>query len=175
MSVVPLPDVKAHLNIQGTGDDAELQTVIDAAEARLSLELGPLSAVTVTKRVATSGSFLLLPVAPAQTLTSITDVRASTALDLSLVTLDEDAGIVYYADGLTAFLSPAYDVVYEAGWATVPADILFAIKEQVRHLWETQRGTPLTPDDTFDTPSVGYALPNRVLEMIAPYRQTVVG
>lgn len=174
MSVLTLPDAKAYLNITGTTSDGELQTFVDTAEARLSQEIGPLSAVTVTKRVASAQNFLLLPVAPAKSLTTINDVRASELVDLSLVTLDGDAGIVYYTDGSTLFRSPAYDVTYEAGWTTVPEDVMFAIKELVRHLWETQRGPNLRrePDGP---PAMGYALPNRVLEMIAPYRQTVVG
>jgi hypothetical protein len=42
-------------------------------------------------------------------------------------------------------------------------------------LWDTQRGAapvgPLATDDTFTTPGAGFAVPNRAVELLAPYRQ----
>jgi hypothetical protein len=170
VSVLTLDEAKAHLNIQGTTDDAELQTVIDAAEARLSQEVGPLAATEVSRRISGGGWELVLPVTPAMSLVSITP-WAGSALTLADLYLDTVTGLVTF-NNPTLFAATYYDVVYDAGRLTCPDDLLFAIKELVRHLWETQRGTPMTPDDTFDTPSVGYALPNRVMELIAPHRQS---
>lgn len=178
-SVLSLDQAKQHLNITSTTNDAEVQVTIDAAEARLSQEVGPLSGVDKSARVSTAGAFLLLPSAPVQSLTSITDVRASEALDLTLLTLDGEAGTVYYTDGNSLFRSPAYDVAFRAGWSTVPADLMYAIKELVRHLWQTQRGNPMISSLADQAPigaaPAGFALPNRVMEMIEPYRQSVVG
>ena len=177
-SVLPLDQAKQHLNISGSTSDAELQATIDAAEARLSQEVGALRPADRTDRVLRSGdgTFLLLPTAPASNLTAVVSAdEAATALDLSMLVLDGNAGTISYADGWSVFRSPAYMATYSAGWADVPADLLYAIRELVRHLWQTQRGMPLLSDGPVDMPPAGFALPNRVLEMIAPHRQSVVG
>jgi hypothetical protein len=68
-------------------------------------------------------------------------------------------------------------VVYLAGRSTVPDDLLFAVKELVRHLWTTQRGGATRPgsqqsDAMSNTlPGAAYVFPFRVEQLLAPHEQ----
>jgi hypothetical protein len=91
----------------------------------------------------------------------------------SLVT-DTDAGIVTTQLGAVPFYYGPWDVVHTVGRAIVPERYQHAAKEQLRHLWETQRGQleagPLSAGagETFTTSSGwAFSVPNRVLELLA--------
>jgi hypothetical protein len=54
----------------------------------------------------------------------------------------------------------------------MPERYLHAAKEQVRHLWETQRGAvqapPLAGDETFTTSAgFSFSVPRRVIELLS--------
>lgn len=172
-SVLSLADAKTHLNITVTTYDTELQAVIDSAEATLANHVGPLQATSVTARVRpTGGCALVLPILPAISLTSVTPYAAA-ALTLADLHLETASGVVTYNSGLD-FSAAYYDVVYSAGWSTCPNDLVFAIKELVRHLWTTQRGEARRPGSAQAAeppPGAAHALPYRVAELIAPHIQ----
>lgn len=172
MSAVLLADAKAHLNITITTYDTELQTFIDAAEAIIAKRVGPLASTPISARVS-GGSVLLLPVIPALSLTSVTPV-GGTALTVGDLSLDGTVGIVTMTG--RGFASTSYDVVYQAGRSTLPADLRMAVLELVRHLWESQRSPTRHPASTMadaPTSAPGYLLPYRVQELIAPHEQMV--
>jgi hypothetical protein len=171
MSVLTLADAKTFLNITAATYDAELQTFIDAAEAAVATRVGPLSTSSVTRRVPGYAWNLHLPIYPATALTSVTPVGSTTALTLADLHLEPEVGAVSYNSG-SFFNSAAYDVVYTAGRSPVPADLLMAVKELLRHLWTTQRGVSRPgPGPALDAqPPSGYLMPYRVLELIAPYQ-----
>jgi hypothetical protein len=61
-------------------------------------------------------------------------------------------------------------VTYTAGRTYIPADLRQAVLELVRHLWTTQRGQQGRSRSGDDyTPGQGFSLPNRVIELLAPY------
>lgn len=175
MSVLPIATARAHLNITGIAHDTKLESVIDAAEAVIAQRCGPLVSTATTVRIAGGGSALVLPVTPALSLTTVTPVDG-TALTLGDLYLDTGAGIVTYNSG-SSFSARYYTVVYAAGRTSVPSDLLMAIQELVRHMWETQRGPTRRPgstasDATSNTvPGAAYLLPFRVSELIAPHVQ----
>lgn len=176
MSVVLLADVKTHQNITTTANDTELQAFIDAAEAAIGKRVGPLATVARTVRVAPYPKALRVP-SPAASLTSVTDY-AGTAVTLTDLRLDSDAGLISYLDGRS--MSGAwYDVTYAHGYATCPADLKLAVKEQVRHLWTTQRGggakRPGSGQADNVVPGSAHTLPYRVIELIDPYMPQLVG
>jgi hypothetical protein len=175
MSVLSLDDAKTHLNVTTSANDAELTSIIDAAEAAITARVGPLEPTVVTARVP-GGSSLVLPVIPAISLTSITPYGGTAlTLDASYY-LDVEAGTVTYAMHYL-FGYTYYDVVYVAGRTTCPPDLLLAVKELVRHLWKTQRGgmqlPGSQPSDALSTtlPGSAYTFPIRVEQLIAPHER----
>lgn len=175
-SVLSVADAKAHLNITVVTYDAELQTVIDAAEAAIGRATGPLQA-TATTAVVDGGRTLTLPTTPVVSLTSVTDSGGGLA---SLADLRATPSGVVSIVGGGSFSAPYYTVIYQAGRtvnATTNADLYAAIKELVRHLWQSQRGSGGRPgsqasDAASNTiPGAAYLLPFRVSELIAPHIQ----
>lgn len=172
MSVLTVPEAKKHLNIDvGTYDD-EIADVIEAAEAAIAQRCGPLEPTVVTSRVASLGNFLALPYYPVISLTSITP-QGGTALDITGIEAD-GSGVVFYTSGM-GFGTMTHSVVYTAGRATCPPDLLMAVKELVKHLWGPQRGGSKRPGtgggDSYSNtvPGAAYAFPFRVEQLIAPH------
>jgi len=176
MSVLTLAQAKTHLNITVTTYDTELQTFIDSAEAVLTKHVGPLEATAITERLNGGVDTLVLRKSPVISLTSVTPYQG-TALTLTDLYLDTATGLVTYNSG-AAFTARFYTVVYSAGRSSLPADLLMADKELVRHLWATQRGAgssrPGSTPAEAPTPGAGHALPYRVQELIAQHRQTAL-
>lgn len=177
MSALSLSDAKAHLNLPSTSTtyDAELQSMIDAAEAIIGNVVGPLTAQDPRTDRVQGGNPLVLPVAPVASVASVV-VAGGSAVDLAGVTVLKDAGVLRMADPSLDFTQPLYDVTYTPGRASVPADLLLAVKEMVRHLWETQRGSSQRPGTSDEPePTGGYLMPWRVEELIEPYRFVRIG
>jgi len=174
VSTLTLAEAKQHLAITDTKYDEELPGFIDSAEAALAQLCGPLESTEVTRRVPGCSGVLVLPVTPALELTTVTP-QSGAALTLSDLYLDTVTGMVT-SNTLGGFGAAFYTVVYDAGRTVCPADLLMAVKELVRHMWETRRGN-MSRAGTLDTSPVGaaHALPYRVTELIAPHLQPGVG
>jgi len=179
MSVLTLTDAKEHLNISGSAFDAELQAFIDAAEAAIGSDgkCGPLAPVAKTERLSGGRKGLALRYTPVISLTSVTPANG-TAYDVTLLDLDKRAGVVEWTSG-ASFAPGKYDVVYQAGRATVPDDLMMGVKELVRHTWAaSQRGGSRRPgsppSDTLSNtlPGSAYLFVYRVQEYILPHLQT---
>lgn len=170
MSVLSLPDAKAHLNITSSAYDAELTALIVKVESAIARQTGPLTPTAVTA-VVIGGPVLVLPVTPLISLTSVTDdgsgvlalggLRASTA------------GVVSSAGG---FPYAYYTVIYQAGRtvdAATNADLYLAVQEMLRHKWLSQRGSTTRPGSMpMETiPGAAYSFPYAVSELIAPHIQ----
>jgi hypothetical protein len=168
MPALDFTEVKEHLNITKDDSDDELASVIYAAEAAVAVRVGPLEPETRTARVDGFRQVLLLPTAPVVSLMAVA-TSTNVTVDTSTLTLDPDAGTLEYTDG-SRFTASKYVVTYEAGWDELPDDLVFATKELVRHLWSTQRGASQRPGSAVQEPQgPGFALPNRVSELLAPY------
>ena len=173
MSLVLLADVKRDLKITGSAEDTDLQAMIDSAEATIAQILNAgttLASEAITTRVAGRVRTLVLTRGPVLSITSVTG-SLSGALTLSDLDIDLEHGLIHYPPlQLLAFLDPYYTVVYQVGYATLPPDLALAVKELVRHFWDPRRGP--TPRNGSQVPSgSGYALPNRVLELLGPRMQ----
>lgn len=139
MSALTLADAKEHLNIPDSVSDAEIQTFINAAESAVAQRVGPLVSTSKTLRVR-GGATALLVAPPVISLTSVTPV-GGTALTVSDLVVDFAAGIIEYAPTTGFWFGQDwYDVVYDAGRAVCPPDLLMAVKLHLRDLWTTQRG-----------------------------------
>ena len=169
--LVSLADIKTHLNIplDDTGDDEELRTKLAAAHDAVSGHLK--RPVTRTNRT----DVLPAPPRSASLVLPLPDVASVVSVTANGVTLDPSD---YWLDARAGVL------IRPAGWGVGPvtvvwvtkpvetADVRTAVAEMCRHLWDTQRGSakslPRAGGDM--TPSAGYSLPNRVVELLAPYR-----
>ncbi|MCF6376902.1 phage gp6-like head-tail connector protein [Nocardioides KLBMP 9356] len=178
MAVLSLASVKSHLNITGEQHDTELQAMLDAAVAAIGERVGPLEPVERTVRVRSTGYGLRVP-GPVASITSISDMYETT-LTIADLYLDADPGLVSYADG-RAVPAGHYLVTYMAGRDPVPADLLLAAKELVRHFWNTQRGPTRRPGSApsesaaNSVPGAAYLLPFRVSELLKPHMPIHVG
>jgi hypothetical protein len=87
-----------------------------------------------------------------------------------VLAVDAEAGIVYQP-ALFPFWWGPWDWQVTAGRPVIPERLIYASKEQVRHLWETQRGgmppTILQGEQEFtSTTGFTFTVPRRVLEAL---------
>ena len=168
---VSLSEVKAHLNIAADRitDDDELRGFINAATSAIEQRVGPLTRRTVTE-THDGGGVVMLRTYPVITLTTVTD----NGITLTAGQYRERDGIVTRKSGTSAVnFTTGLDgvsVTYEAGRTVIPADLRQAVLEQIRHMWETQRGQQRgrRDGDTF-VAGQGYTFSNRVLQLIGPF------
>ena len=114
---MPLPtldDLRAHLNIPGTSDDAELSGVLAAAVNVAEGLVGPLTGTTVTEAHFFPGSTILLRHRP---VVAIADVSGG-YLPSGYI-LDAAAGLLRTANGYA--FPGTVTVTYTAGRTEVPA------------------------------------------------------
>lgn len=136
MSVVTLAKVKAAGNFQSTDNDAQLQAVLDQAEAEVIKACGPLSATPITERVKLTGKRLVLNTLPVISITSVTVTETGATLTIEADDTDLTSGVIE----LEYPTEDVYTVVYSAGRAAVPADLERAVIEMTRYLWRPYRG-----------------------------------
>lgn len=153
-----------------------LQQVIEAAEAKIANTCGPLEPTTVTVRITPVGGRLRLPKAPAISLTTVTVSDSGGTLDLDDLYLDLEDGVVSRNDG-GVFHARYYDVAYQAGRATLPADLREAVVLLVKYMWEPMRGSgqrpgPRNSETAAETlPGAEFTLPFRVQQLLADHEQ----
>jgi hypothetical protein len=179
MEILSLQDAKQALSIPATStsSDDEIQGMIDTIESDLEMITGgPLVTRSVTERVEVTrnNTTLCLRKTPVVAITSITDVATGTAVLLTDIEIDTNAGIVRRKLRLPFWTwGSIYTVVYTAGWGTiVPAAFNRAARIIVQHLWETQRSPgrrPLAGDEETMLPGMSYTIPNRALEILRPF------
>ena len=175
MSVLSLAEVKLHLNITVATYDAELQTFIDACEDATAEKCGPLTSVATTERVKGGGTGLVIRETPVVSLTSVTPVGGS-AYGLTLLNVDKSAGVVEWLSG-ARFSTGWYDVVYQAGRATVSNDLKLAIKDLIRDNWaDSQRGPSRRPGTQSDglsntLPAYAVTFSTAVMQKMNPHIQ----
>lgn len=175
--LLTLDDVKAQLNITDTTSDVELQTYIDATVGIIEGLCGPVVGTTVTETIEGTQrrGMLVLGKAPVVAVTSVSSAIAgnTTVYDSDTWLLDSAAGILRTND-YSVFSLPV-TVTYTTGRSSVPAAMNLAARIILAHLWQTQYGggdfqllDEGQASGVSSTP--GYAIPNRALELLAPYR-----
>lgn len=181
VALLTLAEAKAQLDIQTTTDDTELQAYVDGVTAAIEAHVGPVEnrSVTETHDIPRCGArMLVLRQTPAVSLTSVTPVLTNgTTYTVPSLDLDSDTGIVRRLDG--GRLYGPLRFVYVAGRGTVPPTLNLAARIMVQHLWRTQYGASragagVGGGDDYSVnepvPGWGYAIPNRVLQLLEPYK-----
>lgn len=174
--ILSLADAKKHLNKTGTIDDDEVRTWVEATTRAVEWFVGPVVPRTVTEihdRAWAHQLALLQP--PVLTLTSLAAVRTGgTSYTAAEFDVDQDTGIVSRLDG--GRIAGPLRATYTAGRRIIPAHFSAAARIILQHLWRTQQGPgrPQMGTGDFDVsepiPGLGYAIPNRALQLLDPDR-----
>lgn len=174
--VISLADAKAALNQTGSEHDEELRSMVEATTVEIEAVVGPV-VVRSYSEVHDGGPLLVLRQTPVVTLTTLVPLYTGGATYLPAdMDLDPLTGIVRRLDG--AWIYGPLRVTYAAGRSPVPANITEAAKIILSHKWETQRGhtggRPGLGEDTLPTPGLGFLIPRRAMEALAPHRRAPV-
>jgi hypothetical protein len=170
--LITVAEAKQQLNIETTAHDTELAYYVSAATAIVEGHVGPVLPRDVTE-VQPGGRVLVLHQPPVISLTSLTPVLTG-GTGYAVADLDVDAvtGIVRRLDG-GGFTGPLR-VTYRAGRDAVAPNVGLAARIIVAHMWETQRVSATSRpvfgqhEDMIPTPSMGFIIPRRAMELLAP-------
>lgn len=179
MALLTLAEAKTQLDITTTTYDTELQAYVDSLTSVIEGFVGPVENRAVTETAEGTGCTLALLSTPVVALTSLTPIRTGSApVDVAGLHVDGTTGIVRRLDG-GRFTGGPWTAAYTAGRGTVAPTINLAARILLQHLWRTQYGASRAGvgvgggDDyavTEPIPGFGYAVPNRVLQLLEPYR-----
>jgi len=194
LRLISLSDVRDQLNISAsdTTGTAKLQRFISSATDVIQNITGPILPTPRTDYFSGGQTTITLPFRWVKSITSVTEWwGGTTTYPLTQITPGSSAGAFCYlwdnnSNILTrmagGFEQPyfgtqnAVTVIYTLGMATIPQDITDATGELIRHWWQNGQQprsisftNPGSDDDTGSISVMGYAVPNRVNEMLAPY------
>lgn len=162
---ITLDEVKAQANVPLTdaSHDAELTRFQLAAQEHVESLVGPVVPRAVTETARASGGMVILSRPPVVSVESLTSNGQAVTY-----TLNSGAGLL---TGVTA--GGELSVSYTAGRSPIPEAIRVAALIIAEHLWKTQLGNvpSALPTEEFTTApfGLGYAIPNRAIELLAPY------
>lgn len=165
---ITLAEVKQHANIpaSNTANDVELERFRSAAQEHVESLVGPvLWRVVVGETVHAHAGVVVLPLAPVVSVESLTSSGVAVSFALR-----KAAGLL-----LDVRASGDLALSFTAGRESCPDAIRVAALIIAEHLWRTQRGgqseSTALPGEDFGavSPGLGYAIPNRALELLAPY------
>lgn len=165
--VASLEEFKIHLNRTDILDDAQLRTFLTSATDWVERRIGgPLTVQTFTELVPVSGWWIAPSKRPIVSVTSLTP-ELGAVLDSSAYVVDTlRNGIRIRWGAFTGW----YTLVYRAGLTVVPERIKLAGLILAEHLWQVQNGgggLPFPGDSDVPQFGWGFAIPNRVKELLA--------
>lgn len=175
-----LADAKKHLNIlaSSTSDDDEIRDWNAATTMVVEHFVGPVAKRSVTERhTFSTASVRVLRQIPALALVSLVPILSNgVSYDPDDLDLDGDTGMVQRLDG--GRLDGPLRITYTAGRTAIRPNISSAGRIILQHLWRTQRGgargSVLAGSEDYSVsepiPGLGYAVPNRALELLEPDR-----
>ncbi|MFD9225348.1 head-tail connector protein [Streptomyces sp. NPDC060064] len=177
MALLTLAEAKAQLDIDTTTNDTELQAYIDSLTAVIERFVGPVESRAVSEVIEGRGPTLCLAHVPVVSLTSVLPVlTGGQSIDVADLVTDLPLGVVRRRNG-GSFLGGLWTVSYTAGRGSVPPTINLAARILLQHLWSTQYGAARgnvggVSDYSVSEPVAGwgYAVPNRVLQLLEPYK-----
>jgi hypothetical protein len=170
-----LADAKNKLGKLSDINDDDLRACIEATTKCVEFYVGAVARRTVTQIAHGGTDRMALHTAPVLSVTSITGVSSwQLPIPVGVIDVDTDTGVLRRTDMLPIWRGP-YRVVYEAGRRVVAANITLGGKMILQHLWRTyfggSRALPAAGggDDFLVTepiPGLGYAVPNRALQLL---------
>lgn len=187
-TIVQLADVKAHLNLEDNANDTELRDFIEAATPVVEKIAGPVIEQTVVETFDGGNMQLDLSYVPLVSVTSVVETVAGVNTALTPVTmgesttpngytLDAEGGRIIRRSGSEAISFPYgvgnIAVTYIAGRNPIPKNIRLATLMLIQHWWQQSQmnrngGRPSFGGDDALNMGAGYAIPNRVRELLQP-------
>jgi len=175
ISIVSMAEVKQHLNkIKDTADD-ELGAYLMAATELVEDKVGICVPRQFTSQVDTGRWQLVVPYRPVISVQSVASIWNGgpvwdNTASPGCLAADNEAGIIYQPTMFDFWYGP-WKTVYTCGRQQIPEKWIHAAKEQIRHLWETQRGSMppavLQGEEVFTaTSGWTFSVPRRVLELL---------
>lgn len=172
MAILTLDEAKTALDITTTKYDTELPDYIAAAQEAVDFLCGPTEPVTITETRYGSGE-IAVSTCPILTVESITG-QAWGPSNLTQLWINNAAGTIRARTLAYPIQNDYYEITYTAGRATVPASIKQGVRIILAHQWATRRGINVRNpgqggDDSSMVPGLGYAIPNRALQILDRY------
>ncbi|MFJ2178890.1 hypothetical protein ACIOHE_39105 [Streptomyces sp. NPDC087851] len=177
-AVMSMADARNHLKLSSTARDTDVREWLEVTTDVVEWFVGPVAVRTVTEvHQVRQVRALALRQPPALELLAVDPVHSGgTTYDVGQLTLDGTTGVVQLLAG-PGHLSGPLRVTYTAGRRIVPPSISGAARIILGHLWRTQQG-PGRPQtgggDDFDVAEpifgLGYAIPNRAVQLLSPYQ-----
>lgn len=172
--IISLADAKSHLNLVDAVQDENIRRWIGATTAAVEWFVGPVAERLVVETHSVGQvQALVLRKLPVLRLVGVAAVLSGgTSYDVGSLDVDGQDGVVRRLDGGT-FLGPVR-ITYAAGRRVVPENISAAAELILQHLHRTQYGSgrPQLGGGDFDVtepiPGLGYAIPNRALQLLSP-------
>lgn len=165
--VAPLEDLKGHLRIAATTEDARLREVLTAVTDIMEPVVGAVVARTFTEYLEVNGKLVAPRHGPTISVTSLTPDLGS-AVDSSRYFLD-DLGIIR----LRFWTRGRYTLVQRAGHNPWPAALKYAGLIVCQHEWQVRNGNGGRPSPDMDAlmplPGSGFLVPNRAYELMRPF------
>lgn len=190
MSIVSISETLDYLNMTGdTSHNTELQRFIEGADPVIEDIVGPVNPASVTEWYDGGAPYIVLRKNPVVSVNTVTEYSGATANGLTVATTPASAGSYAYTfdpDGIlhrvtqagSSFFAPGAQnvkVEYTVGRTPTPANIKLATLELIRHLYQStqQSGRPAFGGAAEDQPwaPAGFAVPTRVIELLAPDRR----
>lgn len=187
VNVLSLQDAKDALRIPQTNTASDTKILRKMASIETDIERvigGPIITRQITERVELTSGYtaLCLRYGPVVSVVSITSVASGGQLSIADMEIDNVANIVRRKLGLPFYgpyftWMPIMTVVYTAGLGTTsPASIAEAAELILQHQWATQTGGAVAVpgmggQQTTVLPGMGYAIPMRAAEKLAPFTQ----
>lgn len=175
-SILSLADAKGHLRLTDTSQDEAVRGWVESVTAGIEGLCGAVAVRTVTQRCDIRRARLLaLTHTPVLDLLAVDPILGSgPGYAVADLDVDEATGVIQLKDGGT--LTGPLRVTYSVGRRIVPSSMSAAARIILQHLWRTQQG-PGRPqmgvgdfDVTEPVSGFGYAIPNRALQLLEPYR-----
>ncbi|MEM9043416.1 MAG: hypothetical protein AAGC81_01885 [Pseudomonadota bacterium] len=184
MAIATLAQVKQLIGIGDSSSDSRIDALLDPVTAKLEQEARrSFSVVTEIETHYGGVESLPLMIRPVVSVTTVEDIVSSSTVDPSGYLLDGEAGLLHRLplgrawDYRAAPFEPRstsirrWKVTYQAGYATVPADVEIAFADMINHFLTVSAGMQSEKDGDYSyVKAAGVeGLPERVRSIIAKY------
>lgn len=168
MAILTPEEIVEAVNLDPTEALAQndmLTRLMGSTEEAIDFLCGPTAAREVIDTVTAAG-MIPLSTRPVLSLTSVVGDTVG-ALTVGGLTVNPKSGVIRKPGGMIS--ADTYVVTYQAGRSTVPSAHKDAAAIILRHLWDARRG-PNRQRNTDTTPveGLGFAIPNRALQLLTP-------